>query len=80
MDYSKWLGKDYKNQKKPLKSSTYISNHTGIVDGFCLLWALKGNIGIFAGAFLKDVPLFGNCVRASEGVFVPRKGTTEEKQ
>lgn len=79
VDYSMWLGPDYRKQKKPLRSSTYISNHTGICDVFCYLWALGGDIGLYAGAFVLDIPLFRECVQASEGVFVPRKGDAETK-
>jgi len=49
-------------------------------DVFCCLWALGGDIGLYAGAFVKDIPLFRECVAASEGMFVPRKGTADEKQ
>lgn len=80
VDYSKWLGPDYENKgKKPMRCSTYISNHTGMADAFTYLWALDGDFGFYGGAFIKKIPLVRECVVASEGMFVARGGTEAEK-
>lgn len=80
VDYTKWLGPDYKSQPKPRKCATYVSNHSGICDAFAVAWALSGDFGFFGGAFIKAIPLVRDIVTATEGLFVPRKGTPEEKE
>ena len=80
VDYAKWLGPDYKSAPKPLRCSTFISNHCGLVDGFTLPWALNGDFAFAAGAFVKNIPIVGNYIVATEGLFVPRSGNPEDKQ
>lgn len=82
VDYTKWLGPDYKNQPFPKKyrTPTYVSNHIGWSDGCLYFWALHGDIAFLAGDFVKNIPLVGYIVSATEGIFCPRGGTTEAKQ
>lgn len=81
VDYSKWLGSNYRTQaKKPQKCATLVSNHTGLSDAFVYLWALDGDLGFFAADFMKNIPIIRECIIASEGMFVPREGSDTEKQ
>jgi len=80
VDYSKWLGPDYKKAPKPRRCATYVSNHCGVVDGFSLPWALNGDMAFSAGAFVRNIPIFKDILIASEGLFVPRSGEAEVKQ
>lgn len=79
VDYSKWLGPNYKSQPKPHRCSTYVCNHSSISDAFSLGWALEGNFAFFGGAFIKNFPLIRDCVTGTEGVFVPREGDQKLK-
>jgi len=49
-------------------------------DGILAMWVFGSNCGFFGGAFLKKVPLIRKVITATEGVFVPRMGTPEEKE
>lgn len=82
VDYSHWLGPDYKNHKfdENYRTPTYISNHIGWSDGLVYFWSLKGNISYLAGDFVRNIPLIGFIVKAGEGIFCPRGGTTDAKQ
>ena len=55
IDYSKYLGPEYKKEFKMSKSSrasTYVGNHSGIMDIMSLIYVLGGDVGFVAGAFL----------------------------
>jgi hypothetical protein len=84
-DYTKWLGPGYKeaqmkNRKPGFRPSTYISNHMGVADGLVYLMALSGDISFVAMEETKKMPLIGDCIRITEGLFVPRGGTKESKE
>ena len=83
VDYSKWLGSDYKkklNLGKNFKAGAYIINHVGIQEGTLCFWALRGDCSFAAGEFVEKIPIFNEIIRSIEGIFVPREGTAEEKQ
>lgn len=80
VDYSKWLGPDYKKKKLAGRAPTYVSNHMGFTDGCVTLWALDGDISYLAADMTKDIPMVGYNIRASQGIFCPRGGTPEERQ
>lgn len=83
VDYSKWLGPDYKkklNQGKNFKAGAYIINHVGVHDGIVCFWGLGGDCAFVAGEFVEKIPFFSDMIRYTEGIFVPREGTAEEKQ
>lgn len=42
-------------------------------------WALSGNISFLAADFVEKIPIVGFLVKASDGLFCPRGGSTEAK-
>lgn len=81
VDYSKYLGPHYKSEPVFYKRvSTYVSNHVGWPDALVILWSLLSDCSFLASDHVKNIPLVGYNVMASEGLFVPRGGTTEARE
>lgn len=83
VDYSKWLGPDYKkkqNQEKNFKAGACIINHVGLQEAILCFWALGGDCAFVAGEFVEKIPIISDIMCYTEGIFVPREGTAEEKQ
>lgn len=61
IDYSYYLGPNYKNTyKKPKgKVPTYVANHTSGIDILTILTTMNADVGFLSGSFLKQFPLIG---------------------
>ena len=61
VDYTKWLGPDYKSKpfEPGYRTPTYVMNHICAYDGTLLFWALNGDISFLAGDFVRKIPLLG---------------------
>ena len=78
IDYSHYLGPDYKSQKKsPGTVPTIISPHISTNDIPLLMMAFGGNISFVAGEFMLKIPLYGAMCKRLGCVFVPRAGNAE---
>lgn len=77
-DYSPYLGPDYKElQTEPKYVSTYVSNHTSLIDIPLLISYYKP---AFASKnALKKIPMMGLLVQALGCIFISRGGTVEER-
>ncbi len=60
--------------------STYVSNHVGWADVGVILWSLSSDCSFLAGDHVKKLPFVGYNVMATEGIFVPRGGTSEARE
>ena len=80
IDYSYYLGKDYKEKYVPPPGAipTVISPHVSINDIPLLMKAFGGNLSFVAGEFLLAVPMYGSMCKALGCVFVPREGSKSE--
>ena len=82
-DYSKWLGPEWKSDLKEFRDSkkagTYVSNHVGVVDIMMMHRVFYGGLGFVAADFLSKVALLSKCISVSEGLFISREGSREER-
>ncbi|CAI2373035.1 unnamed protein product [Moneuplotes crassus] len=80
-DYSKWLGKDYKNTQESKRdyavSST--SNHSAWTDLFIVLIIQRG-ASFVSKEEIKSVPLFGRVGKALNTIFFERGSSKENKE
>ena len=77
VDYSKYLGPDYQKDFKMSKSgraSTYVANHSGIMDIMSLIWVLKADVSFVAGSFVAEMPFAGFLAKSISTIFVQRRG------
>lgn len=77
VDYSQWLGKDYKQKQngETKKCPTIVCNHMGWPDITVLMSYLWGNASFVGAEFIKDVPFVCRLMIVSESIFVPRGGS-----
>ena len=78
MDYSYYLGPDYKKTTvKPKRTSTIVSNHVSWLDVVVLITNFRPS---FAPAKdFEHVPLLGTLCKALDSIFIPRGGSEEKK-
>ena len=75
-DYSKYLGPNYKNEKrKSPYTSTYVSNHVSLFDSLILFCCFECSFAPTKG--VKEIPGVGNLAKAVDCIFIPR-GSSEE--
>ena len=78
VDYSEYLGKDYKKtMKKPKRVSTIISNHTTWLDPVVFIKTLRPAFS--PSAEFRHLPLVGNLIDALDSIYIPRGGSEEKK-
>jgi len=77
MDYSEWLGPDYKQKydNSLKKTSTLISNHVTPHDSM-ILTIYKANAFALDISF-KTMPLMGNLANIIDAIYIPRSGNEE---
>lgn len=77
IDYSYYLGKDFKMTYNPPqgKVPSYLLPHCSALDGPCITRATAGKISFVAGDFIKGWPFFGFVAQAIKCIFVPRGGS-----
>lgn len=81
VDYSHYLGPDYKtNFKQEGRVSTYVCNHTSVMDPVVLIQALGGMICFIVGIFVKSIPICGVLCSGIDCIWAPRTGTSEAKE
>jgi 1-acyl-sn-glycerol-3-phosphate acyltransferase len=82
IDYSHYLGPDYKKDKSSLneggRASKIISPHVSCFDVQTMGLAFGGDISFVAGAFVKDLPGLGAIAKYLGCVFVPRGGSKDQ--
>ena len=80
IDYSYYLGPDYKNSTNSLgddRVSKVISPHVSCYDIYVLQQAFSANLSFVAGAFVQKIPFYGGLAKKIACVFVPRAGNQE---
>ena len=82
VDYSYYLGKDYKAKYRPPPKGgripTIISPHVSANDIPLLQKAFDGDMSFVAGEFMLSIPLYGAMCKALGCVFVPRAGSKDQ--
>ena len=82
VDYSYYLGPNYREEYKPPNKggiiSTMIAPHVSCFDIQALATTFKGNITFAAGSFMKKVPILGGICKLLGCVFIPRSGSKTE--
>jgi len=75
-DYTKYLGPDYKIEKRKSNyTSTIVANHVSWIDALILYCCFECSFAPTKG--IKDVPGVGVLAQATDCIFIPR-GSTEE--
>ena len=77
VDYTFYLGKDYKEKMSDKHTSTIVSNHVSWLD--CIVFARMIAPAFAPAYFLKNAPVVGALAKAFGSLFMPRGGTREEK-
>jgi len=79
VDYSPWLGEDYKQKRPDVKRvSTLIMNHTTLFDIPAL--QTQGSPSFATKEGVKKVPVAGFLVKVSQGIFLNRGGSEAERE
>ena len=79
VDYSYYLGQNYKTQMKKVKRvSTMVCNHVSWLDCIILIKAVRPAFS--PGAEFKKVPLLGTFIDCLDSIYIPRGGTDESKK
>lgn len=78
LDYSEYLGSDYKkNQKKIKRTSTIVSNHISWLDAVVLIKSIKPAFA--PSAEFGTVPLISTLADSIDSIYIPRGGTEQNK-
>ena len=81
IDYSYYLGKDYKKTYRPPppggKVPTIISPHVSANDIPLLMQAFNGDMSFVAGKFLLGIPFYGALCKDLGCLFVERAGSSD---
>lgn len=83
IDYSYYLGKNYKAEKtlgSQGRTSKVIANHTSLFDIPAMICHLGGDVSFVGGSFIKGIPLMGSLAKKLGTVFVPRSGSKTQLQ
>ena len=80
MDYSEWLGPDYKEHydKNLKKTSTLICNHVTPHDSMLLTIYTENAFALDIS--FKSMPLMGNLANIVDAINIPRSGNEEQRQ
>ena len=80
MDYSEWLGPDYKSKyDSNLKmTSTLISNHVTPHDSQILTMYTRNSFALDIS--FKTMPLMGNLANIVDAIYIPRSGNEEQRK
>lgn len=77
-DYSAYLGIDYKKEeRKPKRTSTLVSNHTSWLDNVALIKTIRPAFS--PSAEFRNLPLLSNLIDALDSIYIPRGGSEEKK-
>ena len=83
VDYSHYLGKDYKIEYNPPKRggevATKIAPHVSIFDICVLNCCYKGICSYVAGDFVRNIPFIGKFAVAGGCIFVSRNGSKNDQ-
>ena len=77
VDYSYYLGPDYKKKMNNKTTSTVIANHVGWLDIFVIGRRFLPSMA--PKASLKNIPIVNVLSDAIGSLYIPRTGTREEK-
>ena len=79
VNYTYYLGPDYKQKMKPIKkTSTIIANHISFLDGPCLIKAI---FPAFAPSIeFASFPVVSTILNTMDSIYMPRGGTEEAKK
>ena len=79
IDYSFYLGPDYKGKYKPPpgRVPTIIAPHVSANDIPMMMKAFGGDMSFVAGDFMLKIPLYGMLCKAIGCIFVPRSGNKD---
>ena len=76
VDYSKYLGPDYRENMRPIKKfSTVISNHVSWLDSHVIF--LFFNVAFTLDKGFETMPIMSGTAKCLDSIFVPRAGTDE---
>ena len=76
MDYSYWLGPDYKAKYRKIKrTSTVVTNHVSWIDTPVIM--INTIVAITLDKGLEKAPVLGPMAKMTDGLFLPRGGTNE---
>jgi 1-acyl-sn-glycerol-3-phosphate acyltransferase len=77
-DYTYYLGEDdKKNTRKPVRTSTIVSNHTCWLDGLVYIKTIRP--AFTPSAEFRNVPMFNTLLEARDSIYIPRGGSEEAK-
>jgi 1-acyl-sn-glycerol-3-phosphate acyltransferase len=77
-DYTSYLGIDYKKENnKPKRTSTIVSNHTCWLDVVALIKTIRPAFS--PSAEFRNLPMLGNLIDALDSIYIPRGGSEEKK-
>ena len=74
VDYSYYLGPNYRAEKFTSRIPKIISPHSSLYDIPTMITAFDGNVSFLAGAFMLNVPIMGSLAKKLATLFVPRSG------
>ena len=78
LDYSEYLGPDYKNtQKKIKRTSTIVCNHVSWLDAVVLIKNIRPAFA--PSQEFSNVPLLSTLINSIDSIYIPRGGTEEKK-
>jgi 1-acyl-sn-glycerol-3-phosphate acyltransferase len=78
LDYSEYLGPDYKkNQMKIKRTSTIVSNHVSWLDPVVLIKNVKPAFA--PSAEFRNVPILSTLIDSIDSIYIPRGGSEEAR-
>lgn len=79
MDYTEYLGPDYKSKTVyPKRVSTIVANHVQVIDAFLIFYLLKTSPVAATDVWYSYLPCFKVAQRAMDSIQVTRYGIPEE--
>jgi len=79
IDYSFWLGKDYKPKMMEVKNpSMVVSNHTSWLDPYMVSRVI--NVGYLAKKSCETTPIIGPFIKILNGMFIDRGATEAQRE
>jgi len=79
VDYSEYLGQNYKtNMKKIKRTSTIVCNHVSWLDCVVLIKSIRPAFS--PDAAFKNVPLLGTFIDCLDSIYIPRGGSDVNKK
>ena len=78
LDYSEYLGPNYKlNQKKIKRTSTIVCNHTSWLDTVVLIKSLRPAFA--PSSEFRNVPILSTLIDSIDSIYIPRGGSEESR-